>query len=294
MKNFVNFVIVAILLLLGACSYQQIYNYPEAEREVEDYVLAPVVEVPTPPPLPMPTSTPTPTPTPTPEPVRAIEPWQEAYAALLRENYPESFWFCNHRNIYRDIYMFILHDITLNGIPEMIVFSQYTAAFYTFSNGEVVSIEGVDDDYFVGLLNGAARTSIGAAPENVPGFIVSATGIGGGFGASQSYTRYVVEEYSLAVAEYGWLAPDVVTLSEMFEDFGRGSNVDQNELSRAIIEHTHFYLNGSRVLGLEAYQWEEIERIFGMGNPFTIGGWHTGVNEDNINDMIFGWVGSYE
>ena len=151
---------------------------------------------------------------------------------------------------------------------------------YTFRNDQVVSLDYGDID-LLALLHGAARTSLGAAPENMTGFVFMWRGpSAGSFGTSAFYRRVVIDGYKLVIADYGEWFIDVNALHELFDDFGRGA--DWDELDAAIQKHTHLSING-----IPVYE-EELDRVFGLHGPRAFSRRHA-VDFNSIEDVIFGW-----
>ena len=219
--------------------------------------------------------------------------WQEAYAALLRENHTQE-RFSDDGNLV-DLDRFLLHDMDMDGIPELFVLSTIDGfepynidrivTVYTFREGAVMSLEYSDEDmWLAALFSGAARTRIGPAPENMPGFVFMGVGpSAGAFGVSTYHWRVVIEGDGLAIADYGEWSIDYEALHELFDDFG--FNTDENIHEAAIMEHTHITINGNPV-----YE-EALNRAFGGDRLVMREGEFQlfYVNEDNINDLIFSW-----
>ena len=198
--------------------------------------------------------------------------WQEAFAALLMENYGE----------YRK--RFMLYDINMDGLPEMFVSDDIddTITVYAFRGGVVIAIEPWDETSLLHLFRGAARTWLMPAPEGVPGLVFGFRGASSGwFGTSVFYSRVLIEGDALVIADEGKIYIDVTTLHELFADSGWSAEAD------AIIqEHTHIILNGETVTE------EDFRSVFGqdlLQHDQHFGPRLHEVNEDNIRDIIFGY-----
>ena len=199
--------------------------------------------------------------------------WQEAYAVLLRE-YAE----------WSEYLYFLLHDFDNDGIPELIVMGheyydggELVDAVFTFKNGEVLSLEYDGDVAIAGFALGA-RTRMLAAPGDAPGLIVYRIGPSAGvFGTSVNYYRIVIDGQRLVIDAHGERYIDISTLSELYNDFGYGSDIDQAALINDINQHTHYYINDSAVPE------KELCRTFELGNQISF----SSITEANIQQVIF-------
>ena len=273
MKGVSILVVLLVMLLLPACDVQAAY-----EPEVYDYALAEEaaaeIEV---------------------EPIQYVAPsqdnfrhsWQEAYAALLRDNYAGVRY--SDCGGYSGTNSFLLYDIDMDNVPELFVVDSfdYVVTVYSYRNGEVVSIEfGENDIPLAGLLHGAARMGIGPTHEGMPGFVFRDRWPSAGmFGTGVDFWRVVIEGDSLVIADHGEWYIDISALHELLDNFGR--DADPDILDAAIAEHTHLRINGDIVSE------EELNRVFGRdletGGAFR----RYAVDEANIIDVI-GSAASYE
>jgi hypothetical protein len=198
-------------------------------------------------------------------------PWQEAYAALLRD-YAE----------WSDYLYFSLYDLDKDGTPELIVMGhkyyyggELIDVVYTFRNDEVLFLDYDEDVEIVRFALGA-RTRILAAPGNTPGLIVYEVGPSAGtFGTSIKYYRMIIDGQRLVIDAYGERYVDVETLFELFNGFGYG--IDNDTLNAAIQRHTHYYVNNSVVPE------RELNRVFELGDRISF----SQITEDNIQDTVF-------
>ena len=191
------------------------------------------------------------------------ETWQKAYAELLYL-YMET----AATEPYMDWYSwyFILHDIDLDGIPELFIrkvsLSGHVRHFgYTFLTREVVSLSPPDYSQLFGSLFVLTND----CPEI---FLFSAAGSGGW------YTQMIIAENSFVI-----IAEGVSHLSEegLEREYKKGANFDfQN------YEWYDLFINGYSATV------EEFEYVFG--------GWHERerlesfeITEANIQEIIFGW-----
>ena len=206
--------------------------------------------------------------------------WQEAYAEILQNYNYERVSDCGN---FAGRLRFFLYDMDLDGIPEMVILNSFdeTATVFTHRNGNIITLEHGEDISLVPLLHGAARTRIGSAPKNMPGFVFMYRGPSAGcFGTSAFFRRVIVDEYRLVIADYGEWYIDLDTLHEIFNS--SGCDVDADELDVAIQENTHLSINGIPVSE------DELRRVFGIEDPpsFVL---HD-INDYNINEIIFGWM----
>ena len=212
--------------------------------------------------------------------IKAALSWQEAYAALLRANYAEErISDCGN---FGGFDRFFLHDMDLDGIPEMFVINSIDeiVTVYTFRNDEIASLSHGEEIFLVEFLHGAARTYIGAPPPGVPGFVSMSMGPSAGmFGTSALYWRVVIDEDSLVISDVGEWRIDYAALHDLFDDFG--FDTDEDVLDAAIKEHTYITINDNPATE------EELDNLFDRGfSEF----WprFADVNEDNIQSVIFG------
>ena len=204
----------------------------------------------------------------------SAETWQEAYTGILRAYYALT--------SENDRLSFFLHDFDMNGTPELLVVGEYNDkivdAVYTFRGGKTLSLdygEGVSiAEYAL-----SARTGVTPTPDNVPGLITYAIGASAGaFGSSAWYNRIAIDGNRLVVDVHGRRYVDLDALHELFDDFGRGSDIDDVALDTAIEAHTHYYINDSAVSA------EELRRMFGEEEGLS----PVRITEDNIrNNVVF-------
>ena len=211
--------------------------------------------------------------------------WQEAFEALLIDNHAEER--ISECGNFSGTDRFFLHDIDMDGIPELIVLNSIDeiAYIYTFRRGKALLLDYDEEDIpIIALLHGAARSRIRPSPENMPGFVFMWIGpSAGSFGTSSYYNRVVIDGESLIIADYGEWYIDIDTLHKLFDNFG--SDADENILNAAIKEHTHFYINGNTV------SQEELFRVFGRDEqPFQL----YAVTIDNISEIIFRWKQNHQ
>ncbi|MCL2398852.1 MAG: hypothetical protein FWC91_03790 [Defluviitaleaceae bacterium] len=205
--------------------------------------------------------------------------WQEAFASILREYYPERASDCGH---FFGARQFLLHDMTLNGIPEMFVVDNFEDAvtIYTFSDNKIVSIDFCDDIALslLHLFNGAARTTIRPTSKNIKGLVYESRGPAGRFGTSFFFVRMVIDDYKLVIADIGEWDIDFSTIHNILDSTGH--NIEDDELRTLIWEHTHLHING------EPVSQEELDRVFGR----EIAGFRLhDADEENIHSIILGW-----
>jgi len=151
MKKFI-LLIAFLTLLITACS---------------GVVGLDVADDPTPPQEALPTVEPVSIPMPTLDDT-VVEAWQEAYATLLRD-YEEK---TDPKR--EDRMFFLLHDIDMDGIPELIVFgecdNEMIDVTYTFADESLISLEYGENVSLSGYAIGARR-GITATVDNSPGLI---------------------------------------------------------------------------------------------------------------------------
>jgi len=208
--------------------------------------------------------------------------WQEAYATLLRDNYPVRVSNCG--NLIGP-YRFFLYDMDASGIPELFVISSFEdiVDIYSFKDGDLISLEIAENIPLYYLLRGAARMQINPPPQGMDGFVFMWRWPSAGlFGTGASYRRVVVDwdSASLVIVDYAEWYIDLTTLHELFDNFG--FDTDTDILNAAIQEHTHLTINGDPVSE------EELRSAFDRDWEWDGFRQHD-VDEDNIQSIIFGW-----
>ena len=119
--------------------------------------------------------------------------WQETYTLLLR-TYSEK---------YDDLH-FLLHDIDLDGIPELFILQRgdwvdYLDVVYTFRDEQAIFLEFGEGVAFMPYLISGSGPFLVSAPDNKAGIIAGFTRLGGGLSTS----FIVVDGYRLIVKYQG-------------------------------------------------------------------------------------------
>ena len=174
--------------------------------------------------------------------VQAAQGWREAYAALLNNYLPRA----------DEMNYFVLHDMDLDGVPELFVLINYGDGenFYTFRNGRVLLLES--DGITIMSHIASARQHISPAPNNMPGFMTFPYGQGTAFGASVWISRIVIENDRLVADDSGAADLDHHAVhSWLVDNFGQdasnGAGVADDIVNQAIDAHTHFTINDNTV-----------------------------------------------
>ena len=126
-----------------------------------------------------------------------LQSWQESYASILR-GYKERY----------DYLHFSIHDIDLDGIPELFIIGYGIDVIYTFRDDEALRLEYGEGIYEITIHLVAARTGITTMPTNQPGIITYGFGAGSPFGASIFLRRIVIDGDSLIVDAFGSIIID--------------------------------------------------------------------------------------
>jgi len=234
-----------IIIMATACSGLTVSDY-----ELSSDCPVPVIESsPAPTIAPMPEATPSPASEPPPRPTGQAETWQEAYAKLLR-------WYMVYAPPIDDGLIrrsFILHDLDLDGIPELIVTyiaaGIWTQSINTFRDSRTVQLEGSFFAYF----------SVYVPLNDKPGIVIQAYG---------HTCLMVVDEYSLVCS--------ICLDRPFFPADWYGATVNWYINGEVVTEEEHDSIFHSLV----AYDHEE------RGRRRL---WPYDITEDKIQSIIFNW-----
>ena len=194
--------------------------------------------------------------------------WQMAYMALLRDymRSPVDEWHLGWR--------FILHDIDLDGIPELIILNNagifsYSFAAYTFRDGEVLPLE-IDRRIWLNFY---------AAPlDGRPGIVTFSNS--DGLASYMDYRNAFVVGWDLIIIDENRLVKEIAA-SQVYL-----YTVPENSWE---LYGIHWYINLEKVTEAEFFEisdavlgdWDEV-----MGR---FGNFPADITEDNIREAIFGW-----
>ena len=174
--------------------------------------------------------------------------WQEAYAELLRDYAEQK---------QDNLMFFILHDIDMDGVPELIIAGEYADeiydAAYVFRNGKAMPLKFDEGVYIAGFAL-SARAGVVPNPNNAPGLTTYIRGAAGQFGSDALYWRVVIDGDRLIIDTRGEIRVDLTT------------------------GYTHFYIENTTATE------EDFFRVFGRWEWLP----YFRITEDNINEVIFG------
>ena len=194
--------------------------------------------------------------------------WQDAYAALLRDYYEQ---YDGNYSLH-----FLLHDIDMDGIPELFISEQgdwasHIDVVYTLRDGRVIPLEFGEGVTFMPHLFSASGPYLTPNTGNAPGVIARIRGVGSIFGGNYWANRIVIDGYRLVVESRGEWIVDVAALHEL------GVSANDND---TIMAHTTITINE------EVVSEEEFLRVFGSGGCPRLQA-HL-ITEANIQNIIFG------
>ena len=194
--------------------------------------------------------------------------WQETYAALLRYYYEQ----------YDGEYIlhFLLHDIDMDGIPELFISEQgdwvyHIDVVYTFRDGKAVFLEFGEGVGFMPHLFSASGPYLTPNHGNAPGVIarIWAHGI-------YMAKLIIVDENRLVVKYDGEWFVDRDALHRVVV----GDEIDDDAFDALIEEYTTITINGYVVSE------DEFFRVFGHGNEYPRMQANQ-ITETNIQNIIF-------
>ena len=240
---------IIFAISLAACSNLASYEYVQ---EPSYEIPSPISETPIPTLVPVTESTPTPAtpPTTAPTPTPQAGTWQEAYAVLLK-------WYMTYAPPIEEGLIrrsFILHDIDLDGVPELIItYIQagiWVDSVYTFRGGNLIPIEGNFFAYF----------GVYTPLNNQPGIIIEAYG---------DVCLMVLDGYNLVC--------NICLSRPFFPPDWYGAIVNWYINGEVVTEEEH----ESMLYSLISYDWEEERQNYWL--------WPYDLTEENIYNMISGW-----
>lgn len=214
--------------------------------------------------------------------------WREAFADKLN----------HYQGIGIERLTFFLHDISGNGIPEVIILcnsADRTLAIYTFINGSAVPLEGDWRYPILFAFLGFRRHAVFTPENNTPGLLIHG-GIRDGNEWDYSFTLLQIQQNGYVSTLFGIIQPDVDGIVAYLRNI-MGATDEQIQLF-----HRNLFIAPPHVL--EKSMWsidgtpvsqEEFEAVFGssLGERVIEFDWandsrHT-LTSDNIYNVLWEW-----